>query len=168
MCRDGTRKMSRLTQLIQEMIRWDPDPKRVGHFLKVYGYAQTIGESEDLDEGALDTLLAAAVVHDAGIRPALEKYGSDAGPYQEKEGPEPALAMLLRCGYERPQAERIAWLVGHHHSWDDIQEVDHQILTEADLLVNLEEHNTTKQESGAASRFQSRLGRRIYEELFGE
>lgn len=158
--------MSRLTKLIYEMIRWDPDPRRVGHFLKVYGYAKTIGESEEFDAGDLDTLEAAAVVHDIGIRPSLEKYGSDAGPHQEKEGPGPALDMLLSCGYNRPQAERIAWLVGHHHTWRGVEAADHQILLEADLLVNLEEHNTTRKESDAENRFRTKMGREIYRALF--
>lgn len=152
---------------MEEMIRWDESARRVGHFLKVYGYAKMIGGSEDMDEGALDALEAAAIVHDIGIRPSLEKYGSDAGPYQEKEGPEPALDMLERCGYGEPQAKRIAWLVGHHHTYKDVEEIDHQILLEADLLVNLEEKNTTKKESGADKLFKTKLGRQIYQELFG-
>lgn len=160
--------MSRLTKLIEEMIRWDANPARVGHFLKVYGYAKTIGESEDMDEGALETLEAAAIVHDIGIRPSLEKYGSDAGPYQEQEGPQPALEMAQRCGYGAPQAKRIAWLVGHHHTYKGVEEVDHQVLLEADLLVNLEEHNTTKKESGASKVFRTKLGRQIYQELFAD
>ena len=158
--------MSRITQLTEKMIAWDRNAARVGHFLKVCGYAVTIGSSEDLDAGALEILEAAAIVHDIGIRPSLEKYGSDAGPYQEKEGPAPARAMAEACGFDNVQAHRIAWLVGHHHTYTGVEEADHQILLEADLLVNLEEHNVTRQESGADSVFKTRLGRQIYEELF--
>lgn len=160
--------MSRTARLIEKMIDWDRSAERVGHFLKVYGYALTIGNSEDLDAGALETLEAAAIVHDVGIRPSLEKYGSDAGPYQEKEGPEPAKAMAEACGFSKPQAERIAWLVGHHHTYTGVEKLDHQILLEADLLVNLEEHNVTRQESDADHVFKTQLGRKIYSELFTE
>ena len=36
---------------------------------------------------------------------------------------------------------RVAWLVDHHHTYTDIDDVDHQILVEADFLVNLFENN---------------------------
>ncbi len=36
-------------KLIMEMIHYyEKDPKQVSHFLKVYGYAKTIGEAEAL------------------------------------------------------------------------------------------------------------------------
>ena len=35
--------------------------------------------------------------------------------------------------------ERVVWLVEHHHSYDDIKTFDHQVLVEADCLVNLYE-----------------------------
>ena len=158
--------MSRLTRLIEEMIAFDPDPDRTGHMLKVYGFTKIIAADQDLDEGALETLEAAAVVHDVGIRPALEKYGSSTGPNQEKEGPKPAREMAERCGYSRPQAERIAWLVGHHHTWQGDMAVDHQVLMEADLLVNLHEHGIAAWDPATAARFKTRAGSRIYAELY--
>ena len=67
-------------KLIMEMIRYyESDPKRVGHFLKVYGYAKTIGEAEALSPQLEQILEIAAIVHDIGIKASLKKYKSSAG-----------------------------------------------------------------------------------------
>jgi len=35
--------------------------------------------------------------------------------------------------------DRTCWLIAHHHTYNDIREIDHQILVEADFLVNIHE-----------------------------
>jgi len=45
--------------------------------------------------------------------------------------------MLAELGFDRPLIDRVCWLVGHHHTYDPIEGMDHQILVEADFLVNL-------------------------------
>ncbi|WP_347562466.1 HD domain-containing protein [Clostridium sp. BSD2780061688st1 H5] len=50
-------------------------PEQIQHFLKVYAFAEMIGEAERLDEHTLFLLKSTALVHDIGIRPAKEKYG---------------------------------------------------------------------------------------------
>ena len=90
-------KDQQYTELVTAMTEWDKgSPKRIQHFLKVHAFAKTIGVREGLDEETLYILETAALVHDIGIRPALEKYGSEAGPYQEAEGPAEAEKLLRR------------------------------------------------------------------------
>ena len=73
-------------KLVMRMSEYDHgSPKRIQHLLKVHAFSRTIGILEGLDEGSLYILETAALVHDIGIRPALEKYGSEAGYLQEKE-----------------------------------------------------------------------------------
>lgn len=113
---------------------------RIAHLVKVHGYAAAIGRLEDLDEETLFILEAAAILHDIGIPLSLEKYGSSAGHYQELEGPPVAEELLLQTGgYSPEQIQRIKYLVGHHHTYTDIQGADYQILIEADFLVNIDE-----------------------------
>lgn len=82
-----------LNRLMLKMVKFDAgDPKRIQHFVKVASLARTIGEAESLPARELFTLTAAAIVHDIGIHPAIEKYGSSAGKLQEQEGPAPARA----------------------------------------------------------------------------
>ncbi len=117
------------------------DPHRIQHFTKVHDLAAAIGTLEGLDDETLFVLETAAIVHDIGIRPALARYGSSAGPYQEFEGPPVAEAMLRRLGtYTEAEIERVKYLVGHHHTYKSIDGIDYQILVEADFLVNLYEH----------------------------
>ena len=63
------------------------DPRRVQHFIKVYGYCRLLGLSEGLDTHTQNMLEAAALLHDIGIHEAERRHGSSAGPYQEQEGP---------------------------------------------------------------------------------
>ena len=88
-----------------------------------------------------EILETAAIVHDIGIRVSLEKFGDCVGKHQEMEGPALAEEMLTRLGYEKDVVERVSWLVGHHHTYSNVEELDHRILLEADFLVNSYESN---------------------------
>ena len=130
------------TPLILKMAAYEQESvHRVNHFMKVYAFAKTIGEGEGLDPETRHILETAAIVHDIGIKPAMEKYGTGAGPYQEKEGPAVAEAMLAELGYSKAVIDRVCFLVGHHHTYTDIDGPDYQILVEADFLVNIHEGN---------------------------
>ena len=125
------------TKLISEMIAYDAgDARRIQHFLKVHTLAALIGKEEALPEKTQDFLEAAAILHDIGIHEAERKYGSTSGKYQELEGAPLAKAMLDKLGYEEDFIERVCFLVGHHHTYNQVDGLDYQILLEADFLVN--------------------------------
>lgn len=120
------------------------DPKRIQHFTKVYTFAKIIGESEHLDEITLETLLIASIVHDIGIKPAEEKYGLSSGKLQESEGEKIIMEFLSEFKLDKNISERIAFLVGHHHTYNMIDGIDYQILVESDFLVNAYEDKLSK------------------------
>lgn len=129
-----------MEKLFLEMMKfYSGDPKQIQHFTKVHSYAKLIGLSEKIDAGILKILEIAAIVHDIGIKPAIEKHGSGAGKYQELEGPPIAESMLKGLGYPKEIVERVCYLVGHHHTYKNIEGIDYQILVEADFLVNMYE-----------------------------
>ena len=66
------------------------------------------------------------------------------GRLQEQEGPFYARKMLGELGFEEADINRICYLVGHHHTYADIDGIDYQILVEADFLVNFYEDNLGK------------------------
>ena len=68
-----------------------------------------------------------------------EKYGRADGKLQEKEGPSIVRTFLADSGMTEARVERIAYLVGHHHTLTGIDGMDYQILIEADYLVNASE-----------------------------
>lgn len=159
-----------ISSLIDEMIAYDKgDPRRIQHFMKVHDFARTIGQLEGLDEQTLYILESAAVVHDIGIHVCEEKYGSCEGKLQEKEGPALAKEMLERLGYEQKVINRICYLVGHHHTYTNIDGVDYQILVEADFLVNMYEDGVSPDAVRKAYQniFQTENGRKICRNMFG-
>ena len=146
------------------------DPMRIQHTTKVHAYARLIGLSEGLDEETQFILESAALVHDVGIRASEQKYGQHNGKLQEQEGPAVARELLIRIGgYTDPQIERICWLVAHHHTYHVCENLDYQILIEADFLVNLFEDNESMNAIRAVRRniFRTESGTRLLETMFG-
>ena len=145
-------------------------PKRIQHTTKVHAYASLIGKCEGLDETTLFVLESAALVHDVGIRASEKKYGYQNGKLQEQEGPAVARELLTRIGgYTAPQIERICWLVAHHHTYHVCEDLDYQILIEADYIVNLYEDNVSQTAIDTIRRniFKTKNGLRIFDNLFG-
>lgn len=121
------------------------DPKRIQHFIKVYEFAHLIGVLEKIDENTLKILDAAAILHDIGIRPSEEKYGACNGKLQEQEGPYYAQQMLSDFAeITKKETDRICYLIGHHHTYTDVDGMDYRILLEADFLVNAYEDSMDK------------------------
>lgn len=156
-------------ELIMAMCRYEAGcPERVQHFLKVYAFCQVIGRQEGIPAPVQQILETAAIVHDIGIRPSLKKYGSSAGAYQQIEGPAEAEKMLEELHYPAQMIERVSYLVGHHHTYQDIQGLDYQILVEADFLVNMfEEHMDAEQIRGVREKiFRTRTGKDLLDQMF--
>lgn len=159
-----------LDDLFMDMIAYyDGDPKRIQHFTKVHSYARLIGIGEELDDASLFILEAAAYTHDIGIRVAEEKYGRCDGKLQELEGPIIAQKMLSQLGFENYIVERICFLIGHHHTYDNIDGLDYQILVEADFLVNLYEDDAGNRAIDKAYKriFKTETGKKIFRLMFG-
>ena len=151
-----------IEKLFAAMIKYySGDPHQIQHFTKVHSFARLIGKCEKIDEDTLYILEIAAVLHDIGIKPSIEKYGSYEGQYQEVEGPPVAEAMLT--GFECPQhiIERVCYLIGHHHTYENIEGIDYQILIEADYLVNMFECEMSESSIRATldSLFQTKTGK---------
>lgn len=159
-----------LDDLFMDMIAYyDGNPKRIQHFTKVHSYARLIGIGEELDDASLFILEAAAYTHDIGIRVAEEKYGRCDGKLQEQEGPIIAQKMLSQLGFENYIVERICFLIGHHHTYDNIDGLDYQILVEADFLVNLYEDDAGNRAIDRAYKriFKTETGKKIFRLMFG-
>ena len=124
---------------------------------------------EELDDASLFILEAAAYTHDIGIRVAEEKYGRCDGKLQEQEGPIIAQKMLSQLGFENYIVERICFLIGHHHTYDNIDGLDYQILVEADFLVNLYEDDAGNRAIDKAYKriFKTETGKKIFRLMFG-
>ena len=159
-----------LNKLTMEMIEYyTGDPKRIQHFLKVHELAKIIAANEGLDEKTRLTVEAAALVHDVGIKIGEKLYGECTGKQQEQLGAPMAKRMLAETGFAADVTERVGYLVGHHHTYTDIDGVDLQILIEADFLVNLYENGDSKDAVIAAYNeiFRTESGQRLCRMMFG-
>lgn len=132
--------MKTISQLMEQMIVFsNGNLHDITHFITVWTYAKTIGELEGLDADTQYLLEATAIVHDIACPLCREKYGRADGKLQEKESPSIVRTFLADSGMTEAQVERIAYLVGHHHTLTGIDGMDYQILIEADYLVNASE-----------------------------
>jgi len=120
------------------------DPRRINHALKVFALTLTLAELELSVQSERNTAIIASILHDIGIQECEKKYGSCAGKYQEIEGPPIAKGILEGLGYGQEIIDRVCLLISKHHTYSEILGPDHQILIEADLIVNLEEDKTKK------------------------
>jgi uncharacterized protein len=156
-----------LSNLMVAMAEYDHgDAMRIQHFVKVHDFALTIGTLEGLDEQTLFILEAAALVHDIGIHASEAKYGNSHGKHQEELGPDEARKLLSSLnGFSNEVIERVCYLVGHHHTYTDIDSIDYQILVEADFLVNIYEDNVSQNGALHAKKniFKTETGKRLFD-----
>ena len=135
----------KLHKLIKAAADYDRgDPKRIQHFMKVYAFAEAVGEREGLSSREMEILRAAAVLHDIGIHECERKYGSCEGELQQAEGVPVARDILGGLGADAELTDRVCFLIAHHHTYSGIDSKDWQILVEADFLVNIYEEQMSQ------------------------
>lgn len=159
----------RIKQLFLKMIDFDHDADLIQHCTKVHSYCRLIADCEGVDAHTAEVLEAAALVHDIAIPLCNEKYGRHPGNLQEKEGPALARAMLRNLDFTEDEIQRVCTLVGEHHTYLPMDGIDHQILAEADFIVNSFENGLTKEACQNTYRniFKTDTGKRIYAAMFG-
>jgi len=137
------------------------DSKRISHALAVLSQAQAILREEG---GNPRVIIAAALLHDIGIRAAERKHGSAEAKYQELEGPPIARRILASVGFDEADTEHVLRIVASHHSGGLIDTIEFRILWDADGLVNLSEELKKANEPPPVSveeRFKTATGRTL-------
>ena len=140
----------------------------INHFLKVWAMAKTIGEQEKLDSHTQEILELTAVVHDISCPLCREKYGNTGGKNQELESPPLVTAFFAELPVDPSDVARISWLVAHHHTYTNVDGIDHRILLEADFLVNAGESDYSQAAIQSARQrfFQTRTGIRLLDSIY--
>ena len=142
----------------------------IDHFIRVWTYAKTIGELEGADSETQFIIEAAALVHDIACPLCREKYGNTNGKNQEREGENLTREFLGDSGLSGNVIDRIAYLVGHHHTLCGIDGLDYQILIEADYIANASENGYDSHNVGAFTEkyFKTESGKRIAKSVLCE
>jgi HD superfamily phosphodiesterase len=113
-----------------------PDRERIRHAREVLRITERLLAEVP---GNPAIAIPAAILHDVGIKPAEEKYGSAAGHLQEKEGPAAARTILAGHHFSPAAIEEICAIVAHHHSPGHILSESFKAVYDADCIVNLAE-----------------------------
>ena len=161
--------MNLCAKAIEKMIVfYDGNVHDIEHFLKVWGYAKTIGELEQLDAYTQETLELAAIAHDIACPLCRIKYGNTNGEHQQTEGIPLTEEFYAEFNLPEEQLSRICYLVGHHHTFHDIDGADYQILVEADFLVNASESQMSMQAIRAFREnvFQTETGKQLLDAIY--
>lgn len=136
----------KIAEILKKMITFsNGNIHDIDHLIKVWTYAKTIGELEGLDPETQFVLEIAAITHDIACPLCREKFGNTNGKYQEQEGIPLVRAFLSDTGLSPEQIERVAYLVGHHHTYINVDGADYQILLEADYIANASENSFSRQ-----------------------
>lgn len=87
---------------------------------------------------------------------------------QEKEGPKLAENLLAKLGFNIETSQRVQYLIAHHHTYDNINSIDWQILVEADFLVNMFEESLPKSavKNAYDKIFKTACGKEICKKMF--
>ena len=131
-----------VAEVVKKMVEYSKgDLHDINHFMKVYAYAKTIAEGENLSPEQQKLVEVTAVVHDIACPLCRVKYGNANGKHQEEESA--ALIEEFFAGSDLPRefVDRVSYIVSHHHTITGIDGIDYQIMIEADYLVNADESN---------------------------
>ncbi len=144
------------------------DLTRINHALKVFGFASSIAESEGLDHEAMEIVRISAILHDIGIKECERKYSTSSWACQEKEGPPFAGKILAELGIKEELIERVKFIIGNHHTYENIDGIDFQIIVEADFAVNAFEKGLSKDAIGefVQKYFKTDTGKKIMQSMY--
>jgi HD superfamily phosphodiesterase len=143
------------------------DQRRIDHALQVSVYAENLLAYIEADPVIT---LASAYLHDIGIHEAEQKHGSSSGKWQELEGPPIAREILSKLGADDSLINRVAEIVGNHHTAAAVDSPEFRILWDADAMVNFAEILPNKTEQQIEDILQNHMvteaGFRIARRLF--
>ncbi len=140
----------------------------VSHFMKVWAFARVICDNEKLPQKTALVIETAALVHDIACPAIRDNNGhSDAG-LQQSVGREMAREFLKDTALSEEDKNTVCSLVATHHTYDAPYSIEHQVLIEADYIVNAEEQALSydKVREFADRYFKTRTGLEILEGIF--
>ena len=161
--------MTTVAEVHLAMVRhFGPDLEMIIHMFTVHGFAVAIAAAEGVQEDTLLGLEIAALTHCIGIKECRSKYKILTRKALQVEGPPLAKELLQNLGFSDPLVDRVCFLLGHQHTYADIQDLDHQILVEAFFLATAKEKDWTKEQvQGFCERvFKTKTGFELLAKLY--
>lgn len=123
---------ARLTRALLQ--HFGDDDRRIEHALRVLHHTEALmAKSPGCDP---EIAIAAALLHDVGIREAEARHGYNDGKTQEEYGPPIAAVILASLDFPQAKIEIVKQIIGNHHSPSRYDYPELALLKEADLIVN--------------------------------
>lgn len=157
----------RVVEALEEF--FGDDERRILHAKEVHSLSLRINEIEGGDR---DVVALAALLHDVGIKPAEELYGSSRADYQEELGPPIAEEILGRLGFDEAKISSVKEIIASHHTPGRVTSMEFACLWDADMIVNLKDAENRpsgkKLEEIIKKRFMTHGGKKIAREMLVE
>lgn len=132
----------KISDVAEEMIKYsDGYVHDIDHLLKVWSYAKIIAFATNVDAETMYLVEVESLVHDIACPLCRKKYGDTDGKHQEIESDSLVHNFLGTLNVEQKIIDRVSFVVSHHHTYTNIDNIDYQILIEADYIVNATESN---------------------------
>jgi len=116
---------------------FDTDNRRIEHALRVLHHSDRL--LDDYPGCDVDIVIAAALLHDIGIKVSEAELGYQDGTTQEQYGPAIAEELLDSIGFPREKTAVVKNIIGNHHSPSRYDYPELALLKAADLIVNRDE-----------------------------
>jgi len=112
------------------------DFKRIGRAMRVARYAEQIGKEE---AGSLAVVLAAAYLHDMGVKATEGTCEGSAAGFQEEEAQPAVREILVRAGAREALIKEVCEIVGHRQHPVQEGSLNLKIFSDAVFIATLEE-----------------------------
>lgn len=110
------------------------DTHQIGHALLVLHHALRLSAARgDCD---FEIVVAAALLHDIGVKPSVEKLGYQNAATQEEFGPPAAATLLRSIDFDPDKTRVVCEIVGNHHSASRFDYPELVVIKEADHIIN--------------------------------
>ena len=114
-----------VAEVIKKMVEYSKgDLHDINHFMKVYAYAKTIAEGENLSPEQQKLVEVTAVVHDIACPLCRVKYGNANGKHQEEESAALIEEFFAYSDLPKEFVDRVSYIVSHHHTITGIDGID--------------------------------------------
>ena len=123
---------AKITKLLVDF--FENDYRRIDHAQRVLHHSKEIMDQKGGADH--DVVIACALLHDVGIKPAEAKFGYNNGKLQEEYGPAIADELLQSIDFSPELIIKVKEIIGNHHSPSRYDYIELEILKEADAIVN--------------------------------
>lgn len=134
------------------------DLKHIDRFIKTHSLAKLIGETEGLDARSMTALELAAILKNMG----------DNSPEETADSAALAGNILKDITDNIELKERVKFLISHNSNFENIDDIAHRILLEADFLVKAKEESLSTEAilSGKRNIFRTGCGTELLNRIY--